>query len=141
MSDIKIGQEVWWVITSYPHVSVWSDNGHIVLNNTKGSVTVKKVFVGAIQRVETTEESAKYFFNAKTKYHYSEELGGVCTEQSYFTISGNNLIGGYNNNRFYLTEDAANTAAKSSEESQEKFIAEQAEEIRDNLNDILQRLG
>ena len=137
--DIKIGQEVWRVILKYPTARVWTDSGYLNLDLTAGQVLVKKVVVGAIQRVETTDESAKYFFNAKSKYHYSDEPGGVCTEQSYFTISGNNLIGG-DNSRLYLTEEDAMLSAREAAEAQNKYMSDKVDGIKENLHDVLAKL-
>jgi len=137
--DIKIGQEVWRVILKYPTVSVWTDGGYLNLDLTAGQVLVKKVVVGAIQRIETTEESSKYFFNAKSKYHYSDEPGGVCTEQSYFTISGDSLIGS-DNSRFYLTEEDAMSSAREATESQNEYMSDKVDGIKENLHDVLTEL-
>jgi len=137
--DIKIGQEVWRVILKYPTATMWTDGGYLNLDLTAGQVFVKKVVVGAIQRIETTDESAKYFFNAKTKYHYSDEPGGVCTEQSYFTISGDSLIGS-DHSRFYLTEEDASLSAREATESQNKYMSDKVDEIKENLHDVLTKL-
>lgn len=136
---IKIGQEVWRVILKYPTIGVGTDGDYLNLNLTAGQVLVKKVVVGAIQRIETTDESAKYFFNAKSKYHYSDEPGGVCTEQSYFTISGNNLIGS-DNSRFYLTEEDAMLSAREATESQNEYMSDKVDGIKENLHDVLNKL-
>ncbi len=137
--DIKIGQEVWRVISKYPTATMWTDGGYLNLDLTAGQVLVKKVVVGAIQRIETTDESAKYFFNAKSKYHYSDEPGGVCTEQSHFTISGNNLRGS-DNSGFYLTEEDAMLSAREATESQNKYMSDKVGEIKENLHDVLAKL-
>lgn len=137
--EIKIGQEVWRVISKYPTATMWTDRGYLNLDLTVGRVLVKKVVVGAIQRIETTDESAKYFFNAKTKYHYSDEPGGVCTEQSYFTISGDSLVGA-DNSRFYLTEEDASLSTIAATESQNEYIKDKLSDLKANIHDILAKL-
>ena len=49
--DIEIGQEVWRVISKYPTIRIWIDGGYLSLDSEAGQVLVKKVVVGAIQRV------------------------------------------------------------------------------------------
>ena len=137
--DIEIGQEVWHVISKRPTVRILIDEGYLWLDLEAGQVLVKKVVVGAIQRVETTDESAKYFFNAKTKYHYSDVPGGVCTEHSYFTIDKDNLMGS-DYSRFYLTEEDARQSAKDSTASQNKYMADKVSDIKENLHEVLTKL-
>ena len=138
--DIKIGQEVWSVISRYPTARIWTEDNHLSLDLSEGQVQVRKVVVGAIQRVETTKKSAEYFFNAKTKYHYSDDTDGVCTDQSYFTVNRGKLTGSNGYGRFYLTEEEAAQSARDARKSQNVFIVGEISNMRENLHDVLTKL-
>ena len=141
----QLNDSFYLVRIGHNHMSTHLDNdeGYVDVHKSVQLAQVMQIFVNAITHVETTEASAKYFFNVKTQYHYSDKIDGVATEYSYFTLGGN-VDGAYGvantSGCVMKTFAEAQKLAFEWDKSQAEFAKEREDEIVANFEHAIKKI-
>lgn len=143
-SEVKLNDIFYIVHCGKNNTYIDIENNQLFINRDIRKSWVQKVYLCAIAKLEIVEESKKYFFTVKEKYHYSNELGGVSGDYSFFTLDVNNPDNGIgrtnNHDNVFCDINIANHYAEKLDKGLADNNLKFNERIRENIKNVLEQL-